>query len=135
MHIVRGDFEAAAKAADLVVTNTYTTQAVDHGYIEPDAVVAELTEGGVTLYVSSKSPHNDQGEVAGVLGLAKDKVRIVVVAVGGSFGGKPDIPMLCLCALTAMKTGPPGQDDPGARGVPAGQGQAPPLQDGATATR
>ena len=109
MHIVRGDFDAAVKAADLVVTNTYTTQAVDHGYIEPDAVVAELTEGGVTLYVTSKSPHNDQGEVAGVLGLAKDKVRIVVVAVGGSFGGKPDIPMLCLCALMAVKTGRPAK--------------------------
>jgi nicotinate dehydrogenase large molybdopterin subunit len=109
MRIVRGDFEAAVRAADLVVTNTYTTQAVDHGYIEPDAVLAESSDGGVNLYVTSKSPHNDQGEVAGVLGLAKDKVRVVVVAVGGSFGGKPDIPMLCLCALIAMKTGRPAK--------------------------
>ena len=109
MRIVRGDFAAAVQAADVVVANTYRTQAVDHGYLEPDAVVAEPTDAGVTLYVTSKSPHNDQGEVARVLGVARERVRVVVVAVGGSFGGKPDIPMLCMCGLMVAKTGRPAK--------------------------
>lgn len=109
LRIARGDFDVVAAAADLVVTNTYTTQAVDHGYIEPDAVVAEPDGDGVTLYVSSKSPHNDQGEIAGVLAMPKDKVHIVVVAVGGSFGGKPDIPMLCMAGLMAARYNRPAK--------------------------
>jgi CO/xanthine dehydrogenase Mo-binding subunit len=114
--IVRGDFAAQVASADLVVTNTYRTQTVDHGYIEPDSVLGEPNvasgahgDRGVTLYVGSKSPHNDRGEVASVLGVRPEQVRIVVVSVGGSFGGKPDIPMLCMVGLMVLKTGRPAR--------------------------
>ncbi len=102
LKIVRGDFEAACKRAALVLKNTYRTQLVDHGYIEPDAVVAEPDGDGVALWVTSKSPHHDQEEVARVLSLPRDKVRVAVAAVGGSFGGKPDLPMLSMAALGAL---------------------------------
>ena len=103
MRVVRGDFASAAAGAALVVSNTYTTQHADHGSIEPDAVLGEPSGDGVTLHVTSKSPHSDQTEVARVLGLPKEKVRIACATVGGSFGGKPDIPLLCLAAMAALR--------------------------------
>ena len=103
MRIVRGDFAAAAANAALVVTNTYRTQLADHGSIEPDAVLGEPSPEGVTLYVTSKSPHSDQTEVARVLGLPREKVRIVCATVGGSFGGKPDIPLLCMAGMATLR--------------------------------
>jgi CO/xanthine dehydrogenase Mo-binding subunit len=101
LRIVRGDFDAAAARASLVVVNTYRTQWSDHGSIESDAVVGRPDGEGVILHVSTKSPHSDQAEVARVLGVAKERVRIVAATVGGSFGGKPDIPLLCLAAMAA----------------------------------
>ncbi len=103
LNIVRGDFNAACERAAFIVKNTYRTQFVDHGYIEPDAVVAEPDGDGVALWVTSKSPHHDQEEVARVLALPRDKVRVAVASIGGSFGGKPDLPMLSMAALGALK--------------------------------
>ncbi len=101
--IVRGDFERACQQAALIVQNTYQTQFVDHGYIEPDAVLAEPENDGVALWVTSKSPHHDQEEVSRVLGIPRDQVRVAVAAIGGSFGGKPDLPLLSMAALGAFK--------------------------------
>lgn len=109
MRISRGSFLTALRQAALVVSNTFFTQMVDHSYIEPDAVVAEPAGDGVVVWVTSKSPHVDQGEVARVLALPKEKVRVVVATVGGSFGGKPDLPMVCLAGLIALRTGRPAK--------------------------
>ncbi|GIT06542.1 MAG: hypothetical protein CM1200mP30_01720 [Pseudomonadota bacterium] len=38
-----------------------------------------------------KPPYMDQSEVAQVLGIDKDRVRIIPSAVGGGFGGKLDM--------------------------------------------
>ena len=102
MRIVRGDFDGAPPQARPGRLQHLPTQLADHGSIEPDAVVGEPSGDGVTLHVTSKSPHSDQVEVARVLGLTKEKVRIVCATVGGSFGGKPDIPLLCLAAMAAL---------------------------------
>jgi len=107
LRIVRGDFQAARKRAALVVTNTFRTQVVDHCALEPDAVVAEPHDGGVWLWESSKSPHNDREELALVLALPREKIRVIVPPVGGSFGGKPDLPALCVAGLAALKLGRP----------------------------
>jgi CO/xanthine dehydrogenase Mo-binding subunit len=108
-HIVRGDFEAALATADLVVTRTYRTQMADHSAIEPDSAVAERTGDGLTVWVSSKGVHLDQGEIARVLGLPLEKVRVIAATVGGSFGSKPDHPAVCMAALLAWKLGRPAR--------------------------
>ncbi len=107
MKIVKGDFEAALAQAALVITNTYYTQMVDHAPMEPEAAVAVPEEDGITVYLASKGPFNDRGELAFVLELPKEQVRVVVVAVGGSFGSKPDVPTIAIAALGALKTSRP----------------------------
>jgi len=107
--IVRGDFEAAFREADLIVTRTYQTQMADHSALEPDGAVAELSEGGLVVWVSSKGVHLDQGEIARVLELPLEKVRVIAATVGGSFGSKPDHPTVCMAALIAWKTGRPAK--------------------------
>ena len=107
--IVRGDFDAALQEADLVVTRTYRTQMVDHSTMEPDGAVAERAGDGVVVWVSSKGVHLDQGEIARVLGLPLEKVRVIAATVGGSYGSKPDHPTVCMAALIAWKTGRPAK--------------------------
>ncbi len=105
--VIKGDFSGAEKQADLVITNTYVTHAVDHGYLEPDACFADWEDANLTVYTSTKSVYHDQSQICRVLGLSRDKVRVVAAAIGGNFGGKADMPLICMTSLAAWKTGRP----------------------------
>lgn len=105
--LVKGDYTEAEKQADLIITNTYVTHGVDHGYLEPDACFADWEDGNLTVYTTTKSAHHDQHQICRVLGLSNDKVRVIAASVGGSFGGKADMPLICMTSLAAWKTGYP----------------------------
>ena len=87
----RGDIEAAFAQASVTVEDTYTTQFVDHAYLEPEAGMAYLDdEGVITIRVSTQVVEHFRG-VAKVLGVPHSKVRIIAPYVGGGFGGKEDM--------------------------------------------
>ena len=66
-------------------------------------------EGGVVVYASNQSPFINKGNLADVLGLPQDRVRVIQPPVGGSFGGKDDLnyQASAQCAALALKTGRP----------------------------
>lgn len=105
--VVRGDYNRAILMADLVVTNTYHTQFVEHACIEPDAAMAEWERDRLTVWVTSKDTFSDRCEIARVTGLPLNKVRVIAATVGGSFGGKSDLGIICAVSLLAQKTGRP----------------------------
>ncbi|MFH1037735.1 MAG: xanthine dehydrogenase family protein molybdopterin-binding subunit [PVC group bacterium] len=106
----KGDVEAGFAEADRVIERSYSTQRVDHAYIETEVVVADVDPDG-TLVVkgSHQSIFNIRSAVSGVLGLPLSKVRIVQSSLGGSFGGKDDCMSVlsCRAGLLALKTGRP----------------------------
>ncbi len=102
--IRKGDVEAAFAQADIIVENTYTTQMVEHAYIEPEAGVGEYDGDMLTLWVSTQNVHFDRKEVARNLKLPVNKVRIIQTVTGGGFGGKLDISVQCYLALAAYHT-------------------------------
>lgn len=107
-----GDVEAALSAADLVHEESYTTQAVYPGCIEPRSVVAAADlSGKITLWCSTKSPFVLRSQVAQTLGLPISKVRVVAPAVGGDYGGKGPPMIEPICALLARKSGHPVRID------------------------
>ena len=54
-----------------------------------------------------RPPYLDRDETANVLGLPKEKVRIVPSACGGGFGSKLDVSLQPLLGLVSLKTGKP----------------------------
>jgi len=102
-----GNVEEAFANCDVIVENTYTTQMVEHAYIEPEAGVADYDGNMVTVWVSTQNVHFDRREVARTLGLGENRVRIIQATTGGGFGGKLDISVQCYIALLAFKTGRP----------------------------
>lgn len=102
-----GNVEAGMAAADVIVTREYRTQMVEHAYIEPEASLSYPEGDGVFIWSATKSAHLDQTEISRVLGLPKEKVHVRVPYIGGSFGGKSDLPLNGMTALLAMKTGRP----------------------------
>lgn len=106
-HLECGDVDAAFAKCDVIVENTYHTPMLSHMFIEPDAGIARYEDGIMTVYCSTQNPHYDRADVAGVMGLPSNRVRIVQVTTGGGFGGKLDISVQCHIALLAHYTGKP----------------------------
>jgi len=102
-HVIKGDVQRGFKEAEVIVEETYTTTWVDHAYLEPDAGISYLDEEGrITVVCPTQNLHYDQKEVAAVLGLPLDRVRIIQCATGGGFGGRLDITVQCLLALAVF---------------------------------
>lgn len=105
--VVKGDVESALSHAAFVAEGVFVTSFVEHAYIEPEAGYAEpFTENGVErirLFACTQTPYMDRDELARVLAIAPDRVRIVPSAVGGGFGGKLDVSIQPLLAVAAWK--------------------------------
>jgi aldehyde oxidoreductase len=106
--IRKGDVEKAFAKCDLVVEETYRTQAVEHAYLEPEAGLAYVDHDGVvTVHSPSQNITHHRHMLARILALPINKVRMIMSPVGGGFGGKEDMIYQGMLALLAMKTGRP----------------------------
>ncbi|MCI3933771.1 xanthine dehydrogenase family protein molybdopterin-binding subunit [Streptomyces sp. AN091965] len=106
--IVRGDAAAAARRADVIVTGDYTFGMQDQAFLGPESGLAVPGEdGGVDLYVATQWLHSDLKQIAPVLGLPEEKVRMTLAGVGGAFGGREDLSMQIHACLLALRTGKP----------------------------
>jgi xanthine dehydrogenase molybdenum-binding subunit len=104
----RGDLEAGFKDADVVLENTFRTQTVHQGYMEPRAAVASMgRDGKITIWTDNQGIFKVRELVTGFLGLPLSHVKVMPVEVGGAFGGKEHQQLSPLCALLTQKTGRP----------------------------
>jgi len=104
----RGDVAAGFAASDVVIEKTYRVPMVHQGYLEPHAVLAEWDRtGSLTLWASTQGSFNTRSEVADVLEIPENRIRVIPVECGGGFGGK--IRALCepITALLARAAGRP----------------------------
>mgnify|MGYP005839817541 CR=1 FL=1 len=104
----KGDVAAGFAQAAVVVEGDYSTPAIEHAFLEPQACLAiPGPAGGVTVHVGSQGPVDDRRQIAAALGLPLDWVRVVHLPMGGGFGGKEDITVQVLAALGAVRLGRP----------------------------
>ena len=97
----KGDAESVYEQSLIKAHGTWETSYVEHAYIEPEAGYAVKRGQRLELFVSTQTPYMDRDEVAQVLGIAPDQVRIIPSAVGGGFGGKLDCSVQPLLAVAA----------------------------------
>ncbi len=103
-----GDVEAAFKACAFVVEGRYNTPRQMHVFMETEGGVAVPDDtGGLTFRVGCQSGHRDREQLASILDLPLDKVRVIGLATGGGFGGKDELTMQPAAGLLALRTGRP----------------------------
>ena len=103
--IRHGDQDARA---DVVVTGEYEIGMQDQAPLGPESGLAiPDREGGVDLHISTQWLHVDQQQLASVLGLPREKVRLTMAGIGGAFGAREDLSMQAHACLLALKTGRP----------------------------
>ncbi|MEZ0164531.1 molybdopterin-dependent oxidoreductase [Kineococcus sp. LSe6-4] len=103
-----GDVEAALAAADVTVSGTWRTQRVSHVALETHAAVGWPDEDGrLVVRSSTQVPFLVRDELARVLGLGRDRVRVLTARVGGGFGGKQEMLVEDLVGLAVLRLGRP----------------------------
>jgi len=107
--IRHGDAENALSSADIVISNTYRTQMNEHAYLEPEAAIAKYLDGKLAVWTPSKYINADHEELAAILNLDKEKIRLILSTVGGYFGGKSGVSPAYYCALATYLTGKPSK--------------------------
>ena len=105
--VIRGDTDTAIARAAAVVEGEFSTGFVEHAYIEPEAGWARRVKDRIEVTVSTQSPYLDRDDVAAILGIEPDAVRIIPSACGGGFGSKLDLSVQPFVALAAWLLGRP----------------------------
>ncbi len=100
-----GNLDDGFAQSDVVIEREYTTQTVEHAFIEPEAglAVPDAT-GRITVYCGGQIPFNDRACIAASLNVPEEKIRVVNCLIGGAFGGKEDPTVQIHVALLAQKT-------------------------------
>ncbi len=88
----RGDVEAGFAEADLVIEDSFVTEAAHQGYIEPHACLATLgNDGKGELWCCTQGHWLVQKTCAALLGMETSQLRVTASEIGGGFGGKTTV--------------------------------------------
>ena len=98
----RGNVEQANNESAYVAKGVFQTQRIEHAYMEPEVAIAYPDAGGITVLSQGQGIYDDREQIAKLLGLSTDKVRVTLVPNGGGFGGKEDLTVQGHAALMAF---------------------------------
>ena len=99
--VAKGEVDSALDGADVIAEGDFETGFVEHAYIEPEAGFARRVGDRVEIQACTQAPYMDRDDVAKILGLEPEAVRILPTAVGGGFGSKLDLSIQPFIALAA----------------------------------
>ena len=102
-HVVRGDVAKGLAESDAVVEAEFETGFVEHASIEPEAGYATRIGDQIEIQACTQSPYMDRADIAKLLGIPAEAVRIIPTAVGGGFGTKLDLSVQPFLALAAWR--------------------------------
>ncbi|HHI82065.1 MAG TPA: aldehyde oxidase, partial [Rhizobiales bacterium] len=105
--VERGDVRAGLAAADHVSKVAVSTPFIEHAYIEPEAGYAVRKGDRLEIHVTTQAPFMDRDDVAAIMGVRNEDVRILPTACGGGFGSKLDLSVQPFIAIAAWKLGRP----------------------------
>ncbi len=100
--IQHGDVEMAFREAAHVASGIFETQRIEHAFLETETAIALPQGDGVRVYSQGQGVYVDQKQIAEILGIDKQKVRVTQVPNGGGFGGKEDLTVQGHAALYAF---------------------------------
>jgi aldehyde oxidoreductase len=91
--VVRRGQEDGRTGGQVIYTSSgiYETQRVEHAFLETETAIALPTRGGIHLYSQGQGIYVDQQQIASLLALNENQVRVTLVPCGGGFGGREDM--------------------------------------------
>ncbi|HAA95561.1 MAG TPA: hypothetical protein DCE26_07705 [Dehalococcoidia bacterium] len=104
----RGDVDQGFKDSDVIVEETYHTQPISQGFLEPMACVANVEANGrLDIYASTQGPYQVRSQLSSVLDMPISNIKVQAMEMGGGFGAKLRLAFEAFPALLTIKTGRP----------------------------
>ena len=103
----RGNPDEKIANSRYVVKEHFSVPFTDHAFMEPECAIAMPNpeeEDGILMYTGSQNIYDEQREIAVMLSIPPEKLRIKSMLVGGGFGGKEDMSVQHHAALAAYIT-------------------------------
>ena len=105
-----GDPDTALKESAYVIEQEFYSSYVNHAFLEPQSAIADFDNntGQLHLYATCQVPHYTHQQLAKVLEMPMNKIRITVPLLGGGFGGKGVASSADFCSsILSRKVGRP----------------------------
>lgn len=104
-----GDVEQGIRESDVIVEDTYRLQRQAHCCLGTSGIIAHFdADGRLTLHSLTQVPFLYKHDLARIIGLPPEKIRVIQPTIGGGFGSKLDIhPFEPICVFLARKAGRP----------------------------
>jgi aldehyde oxidoreductase len=103
----RGSVEEAREKSAYIAQSEFETQWIEHGFMETESAIAYPSVDGLEVLSQGQGVYDDRIQIAKLLGLPLEKVRVIMVPNGGGFGGKEDLTVQGHAALMAHLLGKP----------------------------
>lgn len=99
----RGDVDAAFAQCTHIVEQDFSTQRIEHAFLEPESTLAvpSLDGSSIHVYSGGQGIWDDRNDIANVLGVDNSQVTVELITNGGAFGGKEDMSNQAHAALAA----------------------------------
>ncbi|GBF72215.1 xanthine dehydrogenase subunit D [Paenibacillus sp. 598K] len=104
----RGDTTAAFARCVHIVEQTYQTPRQMHGYMETEGgLFSYEADGRLVVRAATQHGYKDRMQLARILAMPEEQIRVVSSPIGGSFGGKDELNVQPYGALLTIRTGRP----------------------------
>ena len=101
----RGNVDDALSAGKHVVRESFSTQRIEHAFLEPESTVAvpsdEASARKLHVFSGGQGVWDDRNDIARLLAIGNDQVKVTLITNGGAFGGKEDMSNQAHTALAA----------------------------------
>ena len=105
----KGDIGAGEGLADAVIERTYLNSYVAHAPMETHTALANVESDKATVWASTQTPFRLQQQLARVIGIPEENIRVITPFVGGGFGGKSNNAQAVEAARLSKLAGKPVQ--------------------------
>ena len=103
-----GDIEAVLGDSDVTIGGIWQTARVSHAQLETHGSIAWIDDDGrLVIRTSTQVPFLVRDELALLLDMPVDRIRVFSARVGGGFGGKQELLTEDLVAIATLRTGAP----------------------------
>ncbi|HTV35026.1 MAG TPA: molybdopterin cofactor-binding domain-containing protein [Xanthobacteraceae bacterium] len=108
LHFARGNVNDAWSRCAAIVEDDYVTPRQLHGFMETEGgYVVPGADGSLTVAVGGQHGVRDRMQLARILAMPEEKIRVITSPIGGGFGGKDELTVQAPLALLALKSGRP----------------------------
>lgn len=105
-----GNIEDTLKKCDVVISETFYTQAQSHVMMEPHTANARIDfQGRLVIYSSTQTPFHARRIISQAMEYPLRKIRVIKPRVGGGYGGKQCLHGEFLVAAVTLRTGKPSK--------------------------